>query len=133
MRLKREWYAKRMEDPEYRALRREQARKGRLTPERQQWERDYYASEAGKRVSRRKAWKAYGVVDLDYAEEVYQAGKDGPCQLCDGPTTGSGGLHLDHDHKTGQVRGLLCSKCNHALGLLNDDPELLRRAVDWVS
>lgn len=42
------------------------------------------------------------------------------CECCMGPPTGTGGLHLDHDHTTGKFRGWLCSKCNQALGLLGD-------------
>lgn len=42
------------------------------------------------------------------------AAQDGHCALC--PATGkTRRLHVDHDHKTGQVRGLLCYKCNNAL------------------
>jgi hypothetical protein len=40
--------------------------------------------------------------------------------------------HVDHCHKTGEVRGLLCPPCNQAIGLLGDDPEILERALDYV-
>jgi hypothetical protein len=41
-------------------------------------------------------------------------------------------LVVDHDHATGKVRGLLCHNCNRALGLLQDNPEVIRRRADWV-
>lgn len=41
-------------------------------------------------------------------------------------------LCVDHCHKTGLVRGLLCHKCNAAIGLLKDDIKLLNRAIDWI-
>jgi len=40
-------------------------------------------------------------------------------------------LHVDHCHKTGKVRGLLCHSCNTSLGKFNEDPALLRKAADW--
>ena len=42
-------------------------------------------------------------------------------------------LVIDHCHKTGEVRGLLCHNCNRALGLLHDDRESLARAVEYLS
>ena len=39
---------------------------------------------------------------------------------------------VDHNHKTKKVRGLLCSKCNTALGQFEDNPELLRRAIKYL-
>jgi hypothetical protein len=42
-------------------------------------------------------------------------------------------LHVDHDHETGQVRGLLCQKCNHALGLFKDNPQIIQAALEYVS
>ena len=41
-------------------------------------------------------------------------------------------FHLDHCHKTNKVRGILCSQCNHAIGLFQDNPNHMRRAADYV-
>lgn len=43
------------------------------------------------------------------------------------------GLNLDHCHDTGKPRGLLCHNCNRALGLFQDDPEIMKRAADYVT
>jgi len=39
---------------------------------------------------------------------------------------------LDHSHEDGSIRGWLCSSCNTSLGKFNDDPEILKRAVNWI-
>lgn len=57
------------------------------------------------------------------------------CHLCSRATSADkkhGRLHVDHDHKTGKVRGLLCKGCNTALGAFEDDSALMRRAADYV-
>lgn len=41
-------------------------------------------------------------------------------------------LHIDHCHKTGKVRALICGRCNPGLGNFNDDPALLRRAAEYL-
>lgn len=41
-------------------------------------------------------------------------------------------LAVDHDHETGTVRKLLCHNCNRALGLFKDNPDVLRKAADYV-
>lgn len=41
-------------------------------------------------------------------------------------------LAVDHCHNSGKIRGLLCMKCNRALGLLEDDSERLRNAADYL-
>lgn len=44
----------------------------------------------------------------------------------------NGTLAVDHDHKTGKIRGLLCQKCNTALGMFNDEIELFNNAIKWI-
>lgn len=41
-------------------------------------------------------------------------------------------LHVDHDHSTGLVRDLLCSRCNTAIGQLRENPEIIRRAAAYI-
>jgi len=41
-------------------------------------------------------------------------------------------FHVDHDHTTGKIRGLLCHNCNVALGLMKDSPYLLRKAAEYL-
>lgn len=52
------------------------------------------------------------------------------CGVC--AETFSGEPQVDHCHKTGEIRGLLCSRCNKALGLFRDSPETLERAKEWL-
>ena len=52
----------------------------------------------------------------------------GRCSVC----KRVGILSRDHDHKTGRQRGVICHKCNLALGLVGDNPELLRLLADYL-
>jgi hypothetical protein len=57
----------------------------------------------------------------------------GGCFICGRPPREDISLHVDHDHFTGKVRGILCFCCNNALADFQDDPELLRKAAGYVS
>lgn len=58
----------------------------------------------------------------------------GLCAICRADTPGirTRSFYVDHDHDTGRVRGLLCHRCNSALGYLNDDSALLAKAVHYL-
>lgn len=53
----------------------------------------------------------------------------GLCKICERPYEDK--FQIDHDHKTGRVRGLLCRACNIGLGLFNDRKEILERAIKY--
>lgn len=74
----------------------------------------------------------YGITIEEY--ESMRAIQNYSCAICFTPEaeTTHGRLDVDHDHETGQVRGLLCGKCNKALGLMRDDAGLLRAAADYL-
>jgi hypothetical protein len=55
------------------------------------------------------------------------------CYICDIPEKElTKKLAVDHCHKTGKVRGLLCNKCNTALGLFNDNINILKKAIKYL-
>jgi Autographiviridae endonuclease VII len=74
--------------------------------------------------------RTFGFSLAGYEELLARQG--GGCAIC-GRRQGKAALHVDHDHVTGEIRGLLCVGCNNALGQFHDDPELLYRAADYVS
>lgn len=53
------------------------------------------------------------------------------CAICGDKITHSS--HLDHDHKTGKIRGVLCPYCNHGLGEFKDSIFNLSKAIDYLS
>ena len=57
----------------------------------------------------------------------------GSCAICDEPTVQATGLVVDHNHDSGEVRGLLCQRCNLGLGHFLDDPVKLARAIKYLS
>lgn len=65
--------------------------------------------------------------------EIYQT-QDGKCGACkkDIPTYGRD-ISVDHNHDTGQVRGLLCHNCNDALGKLKDNPETVLSLYEYIN
>jgi hypothetical protein len=67
-------------------------------------------------------------------ERVEKAGRPRPevCEICNQPGDSKVGIHWDHDHATGAFRGWLCGKCNRALGLVGENPELLRALADYL-
>ena len=55
------------------------------------------------------------------------------CVVCGKPNQHNKRLHIDHDHKTGKVRGLLCNHCNTALGLVHDDVGVLAALIQYLN
>jgi len=73
----------------------------------------------------------YGLTVEKYQQMVLDQG--GVCKICSQPPCDRWNrLHVDHCHKTGKVRALLCHKCNTAIGNLRDDIALLYKAIAYL-
>ena len=82
---------------------------------------------------RRKRLKLYGLSMEDY--EQMNESQGGKCAICGGTESRSdsdAGLVVDHDHATGEVRGLLCNLCNTGLGAMRDDESLMLAAIEYL-
>lgn len=75
--------------------------------------------------------RRYGISVAEFDELYRQQG--GKCAICkqvpEPMRNGRSSMHVDHDHATGLVRGLLCHRCNTALGLLRESRRMLK-AID---
>jgi len=85
-----------------------------------------------------KLKRLYGLTEEGY--ERLLKGQNSGCAIC-GSSDPGGRLYkrcrikhfnVDHDHKNGKVRGLLCQKCNRALGLLDDSPERALKVAQYL-
>jgi hypothetical protein len=76
--------------------------------------------------------RSYGITQEQY--DRWLAEQSGRCAICRGLAEESryGVLAVDHCHNKGHVRGLLCDRCNMLLGRWKHDPELLRRAAEYL-
>jgi hypothetical protein len=77
--------------------------------------------------------KTYGLKPGEFEQML--AAQDGRCAGCSsrdpGDSVGSF-FHVDHDPETGEVRGLLCGKCNRALGMVHDSPDVLMALAAYL-
>jgi Recombination endonuclease VII len=73
----------------------------------------------------------YGITHQQYV--LMLASQGGTCAICcQAPDVGKN-LHVDHNHKTNEIRGLLCSKCNTAIGLLDEDVRRFESAAEYLT
>lgn len=86
----------------------------------------------GRDLQRRHQLRSkFGMTDDDYA--VMLAAQGGGCAICEYvPAEGERRLAVDHDHATGRVRALLCSRCNTGVGMFLEQPRIMRLAASYV-
>lgn len=120
----KEYYAR----PEIKAKRKEYAK----LPVRKAYMKQYYQSIEGRARSANNALKRMYGISMQNKKDIYNKQK-GLCALCDNPLgKNMKSWHIDHNHKTKVIRGLLCFKCNSGLGLFNDDYILLKKALAYL-
>ena len=89
----------------------------------------YDSSDAGQKRMRVGRWKKQGIqITHDEYVEMY-ARLQGKCQIC-GVKLSS--LCVDHDHKTGKIRGLLCRPCNIGVSALGESEQVMSKAIEYL-
>lgn len=83
-------------------------------------------------------FKLYGVHPDEFNKKLKE--QNFVCAICEQPETSLfrnipgkvKKLSLDHDHKTGKIRGILCTRCNHFLGRVHEDVELITKMINYL-
>lgn len=103
-------------------------------PCRQKWHYRRWRSNGGRRDKRKQQdyWlrSKYGIT-ADQRDEMLVA-QGGCCAICNTSEPSGYNWHVDHNHETGEVRGLLCSKCNQGIGLFDESTVNLESAIDYL-
>lgn len=94
------------------------------------YQKQYFYKECPIKLRYRKIFARYNITSDQY-DALYEQ-QQRSCLVCLTPAETSTSLCVDHNHKTKEVRGLLCRSCNSALGLLKDDPTVLARASAYL-
>lgn len=92
-----------------------------------------YGKKNPSRAAERKMLSKYGVGLEWYGKTLKEQG--GCCAICRGSEPGQGRsrFYVDHDHQTGQVRGLLCNLCNSMIGYAREQEVILRSGIDYLA
>lgn len=91
------------------------------------------ASRPKRDYSHRWNWhleKKYNLTKEGY-QYLFDA-QNGVCAICDNPEKLRRRLAVDHDHISGKIRGLLCHRCNTAIGLLEDNIKTMEAAINYL-
>lgn len=98
----------------------------------------YRATDKFKLISKNSRYKRLYGISLDEYNEMLQ-NQNYVCKICHCPDIAISAhnneiknLAVDHCHSTGRVRGLLCDRCNHLLGLAQDSEMLLQKAMEYL-
>jgi hypothetical protein len=80
----------------------------------------------------RRLERVYGLTDSGYSTLLYAQGNR--CAICRAQKVGgkANQFHVDHNHKTNEVRGLLCNNCNAMVGYAKDSPKILESAIAYL-
>lgn len=79
----------------------------------------------------KRIMNTYGISLKSYDKMLKEQG--GGCKICGTKIPNcKGRFCVDHDHKTGKIRGLLCTKCNTGLGMFVDNPKILAAAITYL-
>jgi hypothetical protein len=100
----------------------------------------WFADNKDRTDENRRRWhikKRYGISIEEFDAILAQQG--GVCAICGqdepdahGRTGTKFKLSIDHCHDSNEIRGILCNRCNRAIGLLNDDVDLLKKAIEYL-
>jgi hypothetical protein len=75
--------------------------------------------------------RKYNITKHDFLNKIKS--QDYKCEICEIKICDeNNNIRIDHNHITGNVRGILCPKCNLMLGLVNDDITILKNIIDYI-
>lgn len=90
-----------------------------------------HVREITRRSERKRRYRRYGLTEDEYIKLFSE--QNNSCAICKSEEpSNSRGWHVDHNHTTGVVRGILCHHCNLLLGNARDNPQVLEEAIKYL-
>ena len=101
------------------------------------WRRENPERIRGQRLKLKGYWPEFTWEQCSEEFNRMLVKQNGVCEICSQPEVSTfrgkiRDLAVDHNHKTSKVRGLLCQKCNHALGLLKENKKSFQKAIEYL-
>ena len=101
---------------------------------RQDWHYNRWKSNGGKRCpqkTREYQLKTHYGISIEEFNKLFDD-QNKACKICNKQNTCGKNWHVDHCHQTGKIRGILCAKCNQALGMVYDDIKILQNMIQYL-